>query len=119
MVIYYILYVCAKEGFVWLLPDHWGAMLKRILLGAPEEAPHFWLIYVIIWLYVLTPFFRYVVQHIPDSVLSGLVVVILIFQILGTYWDTLYYNSIASGILGSFAGVFILGYYLTDRKSVV
>ena len=84
MVIYYILYVCAKEGFVWLLPDHWGAMLKRILLGAPEEAPHFWLIYVIIWLYVLTPFFRYVVQHIPDSVLSGLVAVILIFQILGT-----------------------------------
>ena len=38
-------------------------MLKRILLGAPEEAPHFWLIYVIIWLYVLTPFFRYVVQR--------------------------------------------------------
>ena len=47
MVIYYILYVCAKEGFVWLRPDHWGVMLKRILLGAPEEAPHFWLIYVI------------------------------------------------------------------------
>ena len=116
MVIYYILYVCAKEGFVWLRPDHWGAMLKRILLGAPEEAPHFWLIYVIIWLYVLTPFFRYAVQHIPDSVLSGLVAVILIFQILGTYWDTLYYNSIVSGILGSFAGVFILGYYLTREQ---
>lgn len=57
MVIYYILYVCAKEGFVWLRPDHWGAMLKRILLGAPEEAPHFWLIYVIIWLYVLITVF--------------------------------------------------------------
>ena len=64
----------------------------------------------------LTPFFRYVVQHIPDSVLSGLVAVILIFQILGTYWDTLYYNSIVSGILGSFAGVFILGYYLTREQ---
>ena len=65
---------------------------------------------------MLTPFFRYVVQHIPDSVLSGLVAVILIFQILGTYWDTLYYNSIVSGILGSFAGVFILGYYLTGEQ---
>ena len=65
---------------------------------------------------MLTPFFRYVVQHIPDSVLSGLVAVILIFQILGTYWDTLYYNSIVSGILGSFAGVFILGYYLTREQ---
>ena len=42
--------------------------------------------------------------------------VILIFQILGTYWDTLYYNSIVSGILGSFAGVFILGYYLTREQ---
>lgn len=97
-------------------PDHWGAMLKRILLGAPEEAPHFWLIYVIIWLYVLTPFFRYVVQHIPDSVLSGLVVVILIFQILGTYWDTLYYNSIASGILGSFCRCFYIG-ILSDKRA--
>ena len=116
MVIYYILYVCAKEGFVWLLPDHWGAMLKRILLGAPEEAPHFWLIYVIIWLYVLTPFFRYVVQHIPDSVLSGLVVVILIFQILGTYWDTLYYNSIASGNTRFFCRCFYIG-ILSDKRA--
>lgn len=119
MVVYYILYVCAKEGIVWLYPDHWFAMIKRILTGAPEEAPHFWLIYVIIWLYVLTPLIRYLMQHIPDSVLSGLVLVILVFQIAGTYWDTLYDNSVASGILGSFAGVFILGYYLTKehRKS--
>ncbi len=30
MVIYYILYVCAKEGFVWLLPDHWGSHVKNV-----------------------------------------------------------------------------------------
>ena len=72
MVIYYILYVCAKEGFVWLLPDHWGAMLKRILLGAPEEAPHFWLIYVIIWLYVRQRFSDVGEVQFPDSFLGKL-----------------------------------------------
>ena len=55
LVVYYILYIVAKEGLVWLRPDHWILMLRRILTGAPMEAPHFWLVYVIIWLYVLTP----------------------------------------------------------------
>ena len=111
----YFICVC-QRGVRLASPRLLGSHVKTYSARAPEEAPHFWLIYVIIWLYVLTPFFRYVMQHIPDSVLSGLVAVILIFQILGTYWDTLYYNSIASGILGSFAGVFILGYYLTREQ---
>ena len=111
----YFICVCQRR-FRLASPRSLGSHVKTYSARAPEEAPHFWLIYVIIWLYVLTPFFRYVVQHIPDSVLSGLVVVILIFQILGTYWDTLYYNSIASGILGSFAGVFYIG-ILSDKRA--
>lgn len=117
MIVYYILYVCAKEGVTWLLPDHWCAMIRRILIGAPEEAPHFWLIYVIIWLYVLTPLIRYLLLHIPESVLNGLMIVIFTFLILGTYWDVLYYNRIVNGIIESFAGVFILGYFLTKEHT--
>ena len=113
MIVYYILYVCAKEGFRWLLPANWPALLQRILTGAPEEAPHFWLIYVILWLYVLTPVIRYLIQHIPDSVYNGLILVILAAQILYTYCDPLYFNPVYAGIIGSFAGVFIAGYYLT------
>ncbi len=116
-VIYYILYVCAKEGIQWIFPNHWLSLIKRMLLGAPEEAPHFWLIYVIIWLYILTPVLRYLTGHIPDKVLNGLVLVILAFQIVGTYWDFLYFNRISSGILNSFVGIFILGYFLTKEHS--
>ena len=84
MVLYYILYVCAKEGIEWIFPDHWLKLLRRILTGAPEEAPHFWLIYVILWLYVLTPVIRYLVQHIPDGVLDVFVIVIVVVHTLYT-----------------------------------
>lgn len=113
MVVYYILYVCAKEGICWIFPDHWLALFKRILTGAPEEAPHFWLVYVILWLYVLTPVLRYLMQHIPDSVLGGLMAVILVFQTVVTYSDACYGNPVLTGMLDSFAGVFLLGYFLT------
>ena len=115
MVLYYILYVCAKEGIEWIFPDHWLKLLRRILTGAPEEAPHFWLIYVILWLYVLTPVIRCLVQHIPDSVLDVLVIVIVVVHTLYTYVEPLYGSRILGGIVDSFVGVFIIGYFLTKE----
>lgn len=117
MVVYYILYVCAKEGIGQMYPSQWGLMLKRILTGAPEEAPHFWLVYVIIWLYVLTPFLRYLVQNIPDAVMDGVMLVIFIVNGLSTYAPLFDVDLHLSGIVDSFVGVFLLGYYLADRSS--
>ena len=117
MVIYYILYVCAKEGIEWIFPDHWWILFKRMLLGAPEEAPHFWLIYVILGLYVLTPFLRFLMQHIPDAVLNGVVIVILVCNTLYIGFDIFYGNPVVKGIVESFAGVFLLGYFLTKEHT--
>lgn len=117
LVIYYILYICAKEGLEWLYPDHWLPMIRRILTGAPEEAPHFWLVYVILWLYVLTPFLRWIVQHIPDSVLAGVIVVIFLVNGLDTYLPVFGLNAHLSLIVDSFAGVFLLGYFLSGKCS--
>ena len=112
----YFICVCQRR-FRLASPRSLGSHVKTYSARAPEEAPHFWLIYVIIWLYVLTPFFRYVVQHIPDSVLSGLVVVILIFR---DPWNLrgirFIINSIASGILWFFCRCFYIG-ILSDKRS--
>lgn len=117
LVVYYILYVCAKEGISWIFPDHWLPLLKRILTGAPEEAPHFWLVYVIFWLYVLTPFLRWMMQHIPDSVLSGVIAVCFIINGIDTYAPA-FGSSISFGyVVDSFAGVFLFGYYLSCKSS--
>lgn len=117
MLVYYILYVCAKEGIGQMHPSQWGLMLKRILTGPPEEAPHFWLVYVIIWLYVLTPFLRYLVQNIPDAVMDGVMIVIFLVNALSTYTPLFGIDLHLSGIVDSFAGVFLLGYYLAEKSS--
>lgn len=118
MVIYYILYVCAKEGIEWLYPNHWLPMLRRILTGAPEEAPHFWLVYVILWLYVLTPFLRWIVHHIPDTVLAGVMLVVFLVNALDTYLPIWGMDAHLSLVVDSFAGVFLLGYFLSGKCSV-
>lgn len=118
MVVCYIIYVCAKEGFVWLKPDHWLPMIQRILTGAPEEAPHFWLIYVLIWLYVLTPFLRWIVAHIPDSVLSGVIAVAFLVCALDTYLPIWGINGHLAPVVDSFVAVFLLGYFLTKEHKL-
>lgn len=115
--VYYVIYVCAKEGIRCLYPDYWLTFLKRILSGAPVEAPHFWLIYVILWLYILTPFFRYLVQNIPDGVCSGVIVVVFFVNALDTYLPLFGMYSHLSGIVDTYAGVFLLGYYISGRAS--
>ena len=117
LVVYYILYVIAKEGIDWLKPDHWFLVLKRILTGAPVEAPHFWLVYVIIWLYVLTPFIRYIVHNIPDNVLSGVIGVIFIICTLDTYLPLFGVKSVFGIVVDSFAGTFLFGYFLAEKCS--
>ena len=85
LVVYYNLYVCAKEGIGRLAPSQWGLMLQRFFIGPPVEAPHLWLVYAIIWLYVLTPFLRYLVQNIPDPVMNGVMLVIFLLNAYVTY----------------------------------
>ncbi|MCI5872314.1 MAG: acyltransferase [Clostridiales bacterium] len=113
--VYYIIYVCAKEGIQCLYPNYWLTFLKRILIGPPVEAPHFWLIYVILWLYVLTPFLRYLVQNIPDEIFAGVIVVIFLVNALDTYLPLFGKDAHLSGVVDSYVGVFLLGYYMAER----
>lgn len=114
---YYVIYVCAKEGIQCLYPNYWLTFLQRILTGAPIEAPHFWLIYVILWLYILTPFFRYLVQNISDGVFSGVIMVVFLVNALDTYLPIFGLDAHLSGIVDTYAGVFLLGYYISGRAS--
>lgn len=116
-VLYYVVYVCAKEGLQCLYPSYWLTFLQRILSGAPVEAPHFWLIYVILGLYILTPFLRYLVQNIPDNVLTGVMVVVFLVNALDTYLPLFGRDAHLSVVVDSYVGVFLLGYYISERCS--
>lgn len=115
LVIYYLLYIFAKQGLTPFYPANWPALLRRILLGPPVEAPHFWLVYTIFWLYVLTPFLRYLLQNIPDPVMHGVMAVLLLLAAADTYAPLFSVSLPVSGIVDSFVIVFVFGYYLTER----
>ena len=115
--VYYILYVCAKEGIEWIYPSHWLPLLQRIVSGAPVEAPHFWLIYVILFLYVLTPALRWILAHIPDAVLSGFLAVLFVLCTIDTYAPLFGMSAPFQWYTGTFVGTFVLGYYLAAKCS--
>ena len=64
---------------------------------------------------MLTPVIRYLVQHIQDGVLDVFVIVIVVVHTLYTYVEPLYGSRILGGIVDSFVGVFIIGYFLTKE----
>lgn len=117
MVVYYLIYIVAKQGPSSLLPGNWPRLLQRILLGPSLEVPHFWLIYALIRLYVLTPFLRYLLQNIPDSVMNGVMAVLLFIAAFDTYAPFFSLSSPFSAITDSFVVIFVFGYYLAERSS--
>ena len=113
MLVYYFLYVCAKYGLACLLPGNLPFMFQRLVAGAADEVPHFWLVFVILQLYLLTPVFRWIVAHISDSVLYGVILVVFLVHTLDTYLPLFGLNAHLSVFVDSFAGVFLLGYFLS------
>lgn len=115
LAVYYILYVVAKEGAMWLHPRYWRVLFLRILSGPPEEAPHFWIIYTLLGLYLLTPLLRWITAHVPQEVFAGVIAVVFFVNALQTYAPVFGFSAHLSVIVDSFAGVFLLGYFLSEK----
>lgn len=115
---YYLLILHLNNEVRFLPPENLTASLKRIVTGAPDAGPHLWLIYTIVALYLVTPFFRVMVQHMGDRLLFSLAVVILVLNVLTTYLPLFGMTFGASTFLAGWEGVFLLGYILTRQNAL-
>lgn len=113
---YYLLLLSINNEISFLPPKNLGAAFKRMMTGAPDVAPHFWLIYTIISLYLVTPFFRVMVAHLSDKMLASLAGVILVLNALTHYLPLFGMQFGATTFLAGWEGVFLLGYILTKRS---
>ncbi|MDE6364223.1 MAG: acyltransferase, partial [Lachnospiraceae bacterium] len=113
---YYLLLLYLNHEVGFLPPKQIGAALKRIITGAPDVGPHLWLIYTIAALYLVTPFFRVMVQHMSDRLLTSLAAVILVLNTLTTYLPLCGMAFGASTFLAGWEGGFLLGYILTRHS---
>lgn len=115
---YYLLLLCLNDEVSFLPPKNIGTALKRIMTGAPDAAPHLWLIYTIVSLYLVTPFFRVMTAHLSDKMMVSLAAAILIINALTNYLPLFGMTFGASTFLGGWEGVFLLGFIMT-RQSVL
>lgn len=118
LIAYYLLLLHLNNEVHFLPPQNIGSALKRVVTGAPDVGPHLWLIYTIVALYFVTPFFRVMVQHMSDRLLFSLAVVILVLNMLTTYLPLFDMTFGAATFLAGWEGVFLLGYILTRQNSL-
>lgn len=59
-----------------------GDVIHKIWVADYSDTPFYWILYVILSLYVVFPFFRYMFKDMPYKVLTGFVAVCIIFMFL-------------------------------------
>lgn len=92
--------------------------LKDMAAGPIGWAPHLWVIYVILSLYILAPFFSILFTHLNDSMLHGLAVLILLFRCLAVYLPAMGLPLNFELMISPWEGVFLLGYYFAQPISM-
>lgn len=92
--------------------------LKDMAAGPIGWAPHLWVIYVILSLYILAPFFSILLKHLNNSMLHGLAVFIILFRCLAVYLPAMGLPLNFELMISPWEGVFLLGYYFARPISM-
>lgn len=116
LIAYYMLLLILGNEVSILPPENIGAAWKRIVTGAPDVGPHLWLIYTIVALYFVTPFFRVMVQNLSTKMLFALAGVILVLNALTNYLPLFGMSFGATSFLSGWEGVFLLGFIITRKE---
>lgn len=112
LVVYYLWYTAVNyhlgRGWDWVSiksVPHW------ILANEMREAPHFWLIYVILSIYVTVPLFRHLFRHVSYKDLTKALTAVFLFTVLSNvllpYAQLAVTLPISGWLLVSFAGYWV------------
>lgn len=115
LIAYYLLLLSLNNEVSFLPPKNVAASLKRIVTGAPDVGPHLWLIYTIVGLYLVTPFFRIMMRYLSEKMLYSLAAVIIVLNALTTYLPLFGMSFGAGTFLAGWEGVFLLGCILVRQ----
>lgn len=77
--------------------------------GRTIYTPQYWLMYTLLELYIVVPFFRQMIKNLPYKMLTNIVIISLVYS------GILIYLPVRIGVIPVFAdylGVFIIGYWL-------
>lgn len=111
MLIYYVWYLWQNS----VLHDVTvGGELYKFYTGMITISPHYWLLLIIISLYIVYPFIRYMLKDMPYNYLTAIVVIALIFMGIVVFSKEPCYMTC---FFADWIGVAIIGYWLTRDET--
>ena len=114
MLVYFVFYLWIDGELEQIGPHTPGWILSRFFQGDTPESPHYWLMYVILGLYVVVPFFRYLFKDLPYKALTAMVLVSGICMYLTTYSPI---PCAVNPLLSSWIGVAVTGFWVTKKET--
>lgn len=118
LVTYYAFYLWENGLFRGLgLWEALGLMFGNLIACHTPETPYYWLIFVIISLYVVFPFLRYMLRDLPYGVLFAMSVLALICMTVVSFTAVLPGAFFFSNFLSGWLGAAILGYFVSQGRS--
>lgn len=80
-----------------------------LYIGLIGIAPHYWLIYIILALYIAVPFLRYMFKDMPYNKLTALAFICWFLMLLERFRP---YFGFASSFFASWTGIAVMGYWV-------
>lgn len=115
---YYCIYILLSTRYFTSGFFHGLIMAGKDMAAGPIDwAPHLWVIYVILSLYLLAPFFSILLKNLSDAMLHGLAAMILIMGCVSLYLPVFGLPVNLSLMIRPWQGVFLLGYYFAHPAS--
>ncbi len=119
MAVYYLFYLYTGLYQSGLMdPANLLDAARRFLTGPSDWNPHFWLIYIVIALYLTTPFFKVMVQNMSDRLLLSFVFLTVLMNGALSWFPLFGVGFNFSTILCGWESVFIFGYFWTRPCSI-
>lgn len=114
LVIYYVFYLWQNLQLTNITPSLLKNICYNLITGKTPESPHYWLIYTILSIYIVIPFFRYMFKNLSYKMLTALCIIILLFMTLNTFSGI----GLAIGtFISSWIGVAVIGYWVTRQET--
>ncbi len=114
MAVYYVFYLWQNMELEQVDAGTPLWILERLYTGNTPESPHYWLIYAILSVYLVTPFLRYMVKDISYRKLTAFVFLCWIYMYLNTFVSLPFSVGFPMNL---WIGVAVMGYWVTRPET--
>lgn len=112
MVVYYFVYMFFSG--VNMKAENIIEAFTNLYSGNTLMTPHYWFLFMLLGLYIVIPFYRYMLKDLPYEKLTAIVIISLIFM----YFNTFQYSNLAFfPVFTEWTGVLFIGYWAIQKET--